>query len=327
MKTAVETHLTEMYWTWPPDRHLTIYKTLNQFRHLLSKRAIRNDISRNGIPIYPWMLKTRTEIEHWVQQVEKRRLPPQTNTDSRPYQPFHVNRDLSVDWIGDVVITRQDVVPVLVSPNSLSCLYVWNNNSNELFQSYQQTSPISDQIPFEQKQIKQGNALPVNFRIVTGNFYCIDVGLTSLVNVPRVVGRSFNCQCNKIDSLNDGPIVVGTDYLCHDNPITSLKNIHKSIKAINRDFSIPQSITSNIIGTMKINNLKRIMINNIDNMSGNLIPSYMTSPFSSLAAFGISNIKLERAVSIINNHLHSERNIHQCQHELIELGLVAYANL
>ena len=53
---------------------------------------------------------------------------------------------------------------------------------------------------------------------VSGDFYCLDNKLTSLIGAPSNVGGEFICSYNKLTSLEGAPTSVGGDFYCYDNP-------------------------------------------------------------------------------------------------------------
>lgn len=88
-----------------------------------------------------------------------------------------------------------------------------------------------------------------------GDFFCVDVGITKIMNCPKNLTGDFMCFKNKLKSLEGGPVFVGGEYnvsnnklesLEHcaetighalnasNNKIKSLKDIHKTIKSIKR---------------------------------------------------------------------------------------------
>jgi hypothetical protein len=87
-------------------------------------------------------------------------------------------------------------------------------------------------------------------------------------------------------------------------PIESLKGIGDRIKKCEM-IIIPKSIKSNILGLLKIQNLKNV----------------------SVTIWGTEVTKLVEAIRIINNHLNGSRRINKCKQELIEAGLKEYAKL
>jgi hypothetical protein len=69
----------------------------------------------------------------------------------------------------------------------------------------------------------------VKFGVVTGNFYCEDNRLTSLVGAPQKVSGNFNCAGNSLTSLEGAPQSVSGIFCCGNNPITSLVGAPKKI--------------------------------------------------------------------------------------------------
>lgn len=71
--------------------------------------------------------------------------------------------------------------------------------------------------------VKVTNHIPVKFDHVSGDFYCNDRNLTSLVGSPRYVGGSFVCGFNQLKGLTGAPVHVGGDFLFTRNPLESLE--------------------------------------------------------------------------------------------------------
>jgi len=65
--------------------------------------------------------------------------------------------------------------------------------------------------------------LPVQFRIVYGDFLCWGNGLETLNGSPREVGGGFYCGGNKLSTLEGGPLEVGGGFYCGGNKLKSLK--------------------------------------------------------------------------------------------------------
>lgn len=72
-------------------------------------------------------------------------------------------------------------------------------------------------------------SIPVQFRKVSGSFYCDNNKLTSLKGCPREVCGNFHCHSNKLTSLKGCPEVVGGSFWCDDNNLTSLEGCPKSV--------------------------------------------------------------------------------------------------
>ena len=64
---------------------------------------------------------------------------------------------------------------------------------------------------------------------VVGNFYCSNNQLTSLVGVPREVGRNFVCDQNQLTSLKGSPKKVGGTFHCSTNQLTTLEGSPEEI--------------------------------------------------------------------------------------------------
>jgi len=88
--------------------------------------------------------------------------------------------------------------------------------------------------------------LPLNFRNVTGNFYCNNNQLTSLEGGPRFVGGNFYCYDNQLTSLEGAPESVGRDFYCRDNQLTSLEGAPESV---GRDFNCSNNKLTSLEGT------------------------------------------------------------------------------
>jgi hypothetical protein len=71
--------------------------------------------------------------------------------------------------------------------------------------------------------------LPINFRNVSGDFYCYRNQLTSLVGAPESVGGNFYCSDNKLTSLEGAPESVSGNFNCYNNQLTSLVGAPESV--------------------------------------------------------------------------------------------------
>ena len=74
--------------------------------------------------------------------------------------------------------------------------------------------------------------IPVRFRNVSGDFFCGDNRLESLIGCPSSVGGDFSCFWNKLVSLEGCPIKVGGNFFCDNNNITSLDGCPVSIGGV-----------------------------------------------------------------------------------------------
>ena len=71
--------------------------------------------------------------------------------------------------------------------------------------------------------------IPVQFRVVTGNFHCDHNQLTSLEGAPVSVGGDFYCDHNHLTSLEGAPVSVGGSFYCNNNHLTSLRGAPVSV--------------------------------------------------------------------------------------------------
>lgn len=76
---------------------------------------------------------------------------------------------------------------------------------------------------------KKLTSIPVKFLETTGNFKCYNNNLTTLKNVPDIVGATFDCSFNKLVSLEHSPKIVKINFNCSYNQIKSLKHITPNI--------------------------------------------------------------------------------------------------
>ena len=65
-------------------------------------------------------------------------------------------------------------------------------------------------------------SIDVQFKKVTGNFYCNNNFLTSLQGCPQSVGGNFKCHTNQLATLEFSPEKVHVDFVFSGNPILSL---------------------------------------------------------------------------------------------------------
>ncbi len=71
--------------------------------------------------------------------------------------------------------------------------------------------------------------LPLEFRHVSGNFYCHNNQLTSLQGCPESVGGGFYCYSNQLTSLEGCPESVGEGFYCDNNQLTNLEGCPRSV--------------------------------------------------------------------------------------------------
>ncbi len=94
--------------------------------------------------------------------------------------------------------------------------------------------------------------LPLQFGRVTGNFYCFDLGLTTLEGAPEEVGGNFWCHDNKLTTLEGGPKEVCGDFFCYYNNLTTLKGAPEYIDG-KVDFLPNRKLPTEFINFLKLN--------------------------------------------------------------------------
>ena len=139
--------------------------------------------------------------------------------------------------------------------------------------------------------------------IVAGSFNCSFNLLETLKGAPRKVGNNFNCSDNLLTSLEYAPEYTNGMFFATRNKITNLKDIHKQIKSIGSTFWIDGNpIKSHVLGLLLIKSLISVVADT-------------TSTFR-MPAF-----------DIINRHLEKDKDVLECQEELISSGFKEYAKL
>ena len=132
------------------------------------------------------------------------------------------------------------------------------------------------------------------------NFSCSHTKITSLEFAPQYVGGYFSCFGTKITTLEFAPQYVGGSFGCSDTKITSLKGIGKNyLKEINSNMFLNgcNELKSSMLGLMLVKELPRIYFDN------------------------------KEVQDIFNRHLKGDKDILDCQEELITKGFKEYAKL
>lgn len=110
---------------------------------------------------------------------------------------YKINEDMSIDVIGDVVITYSDITKLplqfnIVKGNFICC----RNNLTTL-----EGSPVK----------------------ITGSANFSENKLTSLLGCPKYIGGHITLNQNQLTSLEYCPDYIGTNFNCSDNKITSVE--------------------------------------------------------------------------------------------------------
>lgn len=107
---------------------------------------------------------------------------------------------------------------------------------------------------------------PIEFNIVSGDFYCYDNKLTTLIGGPKEVGGVFNCSRNLLTSLDGAPIKVGGQFICSDNKLTSLEY---SPEYVGGWFNCNNNLLRSLIGcTKKCSAFSCTMNTNLTSLEG-----------------------------------------------------------
>jgi len=159
---------------------------------------------------------------------------------------------------------------------------------------------------------------PLKFRKVTGNFNCFgSKNLTTLKGAPEEVGGNFYCyECHNLLSLKYAPIKVGGSFSCSRCfKLTSLEGVPTDI---GENFYCYECFNLTLLSHLKI-------VRNGLFSSG--------TPFTNLLyVFKIkqlmaSETEFAELDKIINRHLSGDRDMMECQEEMIEAGFEKYARL
>ena len=105
---------------------------------------------------------------------------------------------------------------------------------------------VAGDVNLQQMNLDQ---LPLKFNKVSGNFYCQNNKLSSLVGSPVSVGADFNCSINHLVSLEDGPLKVKGSYMCTNN---ILLNLVGCAEAIGGSLYVGDEVNSTYSGNIDI---------------------------------------------------------------------------
>ena len=131
---------------------------------------------------------------------------------------------------------------------------------------------------------------------IPGDFSCEGNELINLIGAPRKVLGTFNCYQNQLITLEGAPEYIGGGFYCRTNNLSSLQNIHKIIKHAPKLGFGSNPIKSHVLGIL--------LIDGIENVFGD-----------------------QSWLRIINNHIHGDKDVLECQEEMISAGYKAFAKL
>ena len=66
-----------------------------------------------------------------------------------------------------------------------------------------------------------GDGFTIDFGVVSGDFNCSSLGLTSLKGAPLLIGGDFDCSNNNLTSIKDAPKKIGGNLYINNNPLIS----------------------------------------------------------------------------------------------------------
>ena len=132
---------------------------------------------------------------------------------------------------------------------------------------------------------------------VLGIFTCTHNLLENLIGGPKWVNDTLDYDYNRLTSLEGGPEFAGGNVFLTNNKLESLANIHKHFKTINKMLYISfNPIKSNILGILLIKSLSGLYIDG--------------APFN-----------------ILRKHLKGDKDVLECQEEMISAGYKEFARL
>jgi hypothetical protein len=146
-------------------------------------------------------------------------------------------------------------------------------------------------------------------RQVAGDFILKCDSLKTLEGGPRVVAGVYRADCLGLTSLKGMARVIDEDALVYSESLTSCSGIHKDLKLVHGGkFAFPDKVSSSILGFLMINKLMEVRAVSISGGRSVKFPSH-------------------RAATIVTRHLQGDRDVLECQEELITAGLKEFAKL
>jgi len=142
--------------------------------------------------------------------------------------------------------------------------------------------------------------LEVRFGVCV-SFKASHMNLSTMVGCPKIVTNKFDVSHNSIRTLEGLPLNAQVVDL-RNNPIQSFEGIHELRDCV--EMWIPCSITSNMLGLLKMKTLKKLYCD---------------------TNFNTGNTQFHAAFKIVKHHFDNGRNLFACQEELIDNDLKDYA--
>lgn len=110
---------------------------------------------------------------------------------------YKINEDMSIDVIGDVIITCSNITKLPLQFNIVKGNFICCRNKLTTLEG----SPV----------------------IITGSANFSENKLTSLLGCPKYIGGHITLNQNQLTSLEFCPDYIGTNFNCSDNKITSVE--------------------------------------------------------------------------------------------------------
>ena len=184
----------------------------------------------------------------------------------------------------------------------------WNNANRSVLHELTEDDIINVEGEIDLYEISDGwkaisttdRTLEVTFG-VCASFKASHMNLSSMVGCPKIVTDKFIVSHNNIRTLEGLPLNARVVDL-RNNPIESFEGIGNLRDC--QEIWVPCSITSNMLGLLKIKTLKKLFFD---------------------ANFNVNSSEFHAAFKIIKYHFDNGRNLLACQEELIDAGLKDYA--
>jgi hypothetical protein len=158
------------------------------------------------------------------------------------------------------------------------------------------------------KNVPGGFELKYPFSLVDGSLDLSNCELVSFKNFPRSVNGSVNVCGNNISSIEGLPTKIeSTLDISINDKLTSLSGIHKHLKQC-LVITLPTTITSNVLGLVKIKDLYTINLDASERFHNN---------FETLM----------KVIKIVEKYIGGDGNVIECQKELYDNDLDEYAEV
>ena len=138
--------------------------------------------------------------------------------DNLEIKNYTINKDLTVDVTGDVIIDHKALKVIPVQFGVVTGNFICSNNELTTLQGG--PTKVGGYFNCDNNKLTTLEGGPTE---VGESFYCGDNKLTTLQGVPTEVGGGFYCDDNKLTTLEGGPTKVGSSFYCNRNQLTTLQ--------------------------------------------------------------------------------------------------------